>query len=709
MRASVFAVLFFVSLVGCGGAPSTGPTTSAEGAHESAAPSVALVPWSTTFLDEATLAMDEGGVFRVDGEVRGQLSAAGALARDGVEEAALASDGHVVHLGRDTEIVIAPPSALGVGEGEARVALLELDAAGQLTVRNQRGQTVGSVAVAGATPEAQRAILFLTAVHVLDLVIEQQRAAAGEGVDEEDEADADAEAEAEASDEDLWYVPIEGAPIDGPADALVTIVEVSDFQCPYCSRAAATIDALRAQFPDDVRVVMLQSPLPFHENARPAAEAALEARAQGGDAAYYRMAHLLFDNQRALSRGRLEALAVAVGLDLARFRTALDTHVHDDTIAHDQAVVARVGAHGTPTFYVNGELIVGARPLASFVHAVERARARAEEEIARGTPRASVYEAMLAHARRRAEAEAEPLPQAPSIAFADLPVPSDAPALGGDGDAHPLVLQLFVDPSSTHASRVVDTLSHLVANDPHVRLVVRFAPRDEPSGHLASEAALLVARAAGAEAGARFALDVLRAPDEISTARLVELATAAHADVAALRAGLESHAMRARVDQDRRALRDAGLGGGPVVLIVGRRVIWGPPSAETLTGAITAARARPNEGLAEAPSDVAHAPGDAHRGTRGAAWVTTTPGRGDAAGADDTIDVRWAAWSASGRLFDASSGPAARVVPSMLRAELAEAVTGMRTGEVRRVWLPASGGVAASVMQVEVVSIHAAE
>ena len=104
----------------------------------------------------------------------------------------------------------------------------------------------------------------------------------------------------------MWKVPVSGSPVRGNVAAPVTIVEFSDFQCPFCKRAEVTIDKVRDTYGDKVRIVWKHDPLPFHPRAEPAAELALEARAKGGDAAFYRAHDKLFDSSPKLEDDDLQ-------------------------------------------------------------------------------------------------------------------------------------------------------------------------------------------------------------------------------------------------------------------------------------------------------------------------------------------------------------------------------------------------------------------
>jgi predicted DsbA family dithiol-disulfide isomerase len=437
------SIAWMLLLAACG---SSAPRAEAPAAASSAI-AVSREPWSITFENDSVLAYAANGAFSIDGDAVGTLGDDGRLMQGETVLATLASDGAMTL--REEPLA---PRIEGSRMTENGVSVLDIDDADVLHVRAPDGRELATFDVDGATPTARPTILFLTAIYLLESAHARRDADEAATVDER--AEDESGGEGATDDDGLWRMPVDDAPSQGPRDALVTIVELTDFQCPYCARGAAAMIALRARFPDDVRLVVRQRPLPFHENARPAAEAALEARAQLGDEGFFRMAELLFANQRALGRSTLESLAITVGLDLARFRDALDHQTHEETIARDLALGDRMGAEGTPTFYVNGELIVGAQPLASFVHAVERARARAEDALSHGATRDTLYETLLAHA----QSPAPPAPPARShpAAPADIThAPTDAHRSGGvawhtehagsgEGAAHTIAARIAV-------------------------------------------------------------------------------------------------------------------------------------------------------------------------------------------------------------------------------------------------------------------------
>jgi protein-disulfide isomerase len=171
--------------------------------------------------------------------------------------------------------------------------------------------------------------------------------------------------------------PTAANPSRGPADAKIVIQVFSDYQCPFCRRVEPTLSDLEAAFPGQIRIVWRNHPLSFHAKAGLAAEASMEAFAQKGDAGFWRMHDLLMQNQAGagLERAAIEGYAQGLGLDMDRFRTALDEGTHKAEIAADVKVAEAAGLSGTPAFVINGYKVVGAQPLIRFKKAVTRALA----------------------------------------------------------------------------------------------------------------------------------------------------------------------------------------------------------------------------------------------------------------------------------------------------------------------------------------------
>lgn len=174
--------------------------------------------------------------------------------------------------------------------------------------------------------------------------------------------------------------PTAASPSRGPLGAKVTVQVWSDFECPFCKRVEPTLSQLQAAFPGKIRVVWRNHPLAFHPHALPAAEAAMEAFAQKGAPAFWKMHDLILDNQgdAGQERAALEQYAATAGLDLPRFRAALDGGVHRAAILADVKIAERAGLTGTPGFVINGYRVSGAQPLSRFKRVVRRALAEAK-------------------------------------------------------------------------------------------------------------------------------------------------------------------------------------------------------------------------------------------------------------------------------------------------------------------------------------------
>jgi protein-disulfide isomerase len=186
---------------------------------------------------------------------------------------------------------------------------------------------------------------------------------------------AGAEPPGPENDTKIWKVDPGDAPARGPKNAPVTLVLFSDFQCPYCKKVEPTITQLEKEYPGKIRVVWKNYPLEFHPNAKPAAAAALAAGEQGK---FWEMHAKLFENQGALDRPSLEKYAQELGLNVAKFKAALDGNKFEGKISSDMKEAATVDVQGTPASFINGRKIGGAYPYDTFKKVLE-------QELAKGT------------------------------------------------------------------------------------------------------------------------------------------------------------------------------------------------------------------------------------------------------------------------------------------------------------------------------------
>jgi protein-disulfide isomerase len=170
-------------------------------------------------------------------------------------------------------------------------------------------------------------------------------------------------------------VAVDDDPVKGPATAPVTIVEFSDFQCPFCSRAVPVLKQVEQRYGDKVRVVFRDLPLTsIHKDAAKAAEAASCANEHGK---FWEMHDRLFDNQSLLGVDELKKHAEAVGVPADAFAKCLDSGKYAAEWQKDTEAAQAAGVASTPAFFVNGRLLTGAQPLDAFIEVIDEELQRA--------------------------------------------------------------------------------------------------------------------------------------------------------------------------------------------------------------------------------------------------------------------------------------------------------------------------------------------
>ena len=161
--------------------------------------------------------------------------------------------------------------------------------------------------------------------------------------------------------EDPVSIPTTGSPSTGPQNARITLVEFSDFQCPYCAAVVPEIQALLKAYPTQIKLIFKEYPLDFHSQADLAAAAAIAAHKQGK---FWAMHDAMFANRNDLSRKNILDLAKKNGIDLNRFERDIDSTEVRETVVRDIQDGDRAGVEGTPTMFVNGQRYNG--PIAVF-------------------------------------------------------------------------------------------------------------------------------------------------------------------------------------------------------------------------------------------------------------------------------------------------------------------------------------------------------
>jgi protein-disulfide isomerase len=170
-------------------------------------------------------------------------------------------------------------------------------------------------------------------------------------------------------------VSVDGAPFRGPANSPVTIVEFSDFECPFCKRAHPTLMQLLEKYAGKVRLVYHDFPLEsIHPQARRAAEAARCANDQGK---FWEYSDILFSESPNLGPEDLKRYAAQVGIDVKKFEDCVSAGVHKTTVQKDLDEGNRLGITGTPAFFINGRPLTGAQPAEAFARIIDEELARA--------------------------------------------------------------------------------------------------------------------------------------------------------------------------------------------------------------------------------------------------------------------------------------------------------------------------------------------
>ena len=154
----------------------------------------------------------------------------------------------------------------------------------------------------------------------------------------------------------VYNIDVTRSPVRGPKDAPITVVEFSDFQCPYCAGLQSVLDQVLKTFPREVRLIYKQYPLNIHQYARQAAVASLAAHAQGK---FWPMHDKLFQNFSAINEENIKKWARDVGLNMADFEKAIQSGQHEAMVEKDIADGASAKVLGTPTVFVNGKKVQG--------------------------------------------------------------------------------------------------------------------------------------------------------------------------------------------------------------------------------------------------------------------------------------------------------------------------------------------------------------
>ncbi len=376
----------------------------------------------------------------------------------------------------------------------------------------------------------------------------------------------------EEEDTSVWKVPVAADdPVTGARDALVTIIEYSDFQCPFCKRVEDTMKQVMKAYPNDVRIVWKDNPLPFHPRAKPAAILARQAYKTKGDKGFWDAHEALFESQPKLEDTDLQAIADKLGLGWENVKAAIDSNKFADKIDASVDQAADFQARGTPHFFINGVRLSGAQPFEKFKATIDDQLAKAKAVLARGVPRAKIYEEIVK------EGKEPPPPEKKEVPPPDANSPVKGPA------SAKVTIQIFSDFQCPFCKRVEPTLAELEKEyGTKVRWVWRHMPlpfhKDAP---LASEAAQ-EAFAQKGNVGFWLMHDKLfdsQGGEGIERPQLEKIAQSIGLDMDKFKAALDSHKHKAKLDSDSAVGNKAGIGGTPGFVINGYFLSGAQPAA----------------------------------------------------------------------------------------------------------------------------------
>ncbi len=360
------------------------------------------------------------------------------------------------------------------------------------------------------------------------------------------------------------------APRKGPKDAKVTIVEFSDFECPFCSRVVPTLKEIEKNYPKDVAVVFVNQPLSFHAKARGAAAAFLAAHKQGKA---WQMHDKMFENQQALLPADLEKHAKEIGLDVAKFKKDMADPATEKQIAADQTLAGQVGADGTPAFYINGRELSGAQPFPAFKTIIDEEIKKADDLLKKGTPAAQLYDKLT-------EANIAAKPAAPAAGAAPAPggkvdVQVGAAPAKGPKNA-PVTVIAFSDFQCPFCSRAVPLLKQVEENyKGKVRIAFKHLPLPfHDKAQVAAEASM-----AANEQGKfwEYHDKLFENQSALDRPSLEKYAAELGLNAAKFKAALDSGKYKKHVEDDAKLAGTIGATGTPTFFVNGKSVVGAVP------------------------------------------------------------------------------------------------------------------------------------
>jgi len=366
----------------------------------------------------------------------------------------------------------------------------------------------------------------------------------------------------------LWKVSVEqDDPVRGAPDALVTLVEFSDFQCPYCSRVEPTLQKLLDEYKQDLRIVWKDNPIPSHPRARPAAYLGRLAYAKGGNSGFWAAHDALFASQGNLEEEGLRAVAQKLNLSWEQVVSALAGGAYRSKIAESWTLAQDFAVQGTPHFFINGRRLVGAQPYEKFKELVEVGLTGARSLLQQGVSRDKVFRELMKSAREAPEPEKK-----------QVPVPGADSPFKGARDAK-VVIQEFSDFECPYCSRVNPTIERILKEYPRdVKLVWRHMPMPfHAQAALAAEAAAEAFEQQGNVGFWKYHDKLFSNQKALGRSELEKYASELGLDPGRFAAALDARKHKARVERDLAVGNQAAIGGTPGFVVNGYFVSGAQP------------------------------------------------------------------------------------------------------------------------------------